>query len=132
MAESPPRADNLAGREGSIVAVDPGFREWVEDELRRIRPIRTRSMFGGLGIWADELFFALADDGALYMKGDAATRAAFEAEGSRRFHPYGPDGPAMDYWEVPAEVLEDPARLRDWVDRSLEVARRARRSRARK
>lgn len=109
--------------------MDPEFRAWLEDLLGRVHPVRTRAMFGGLGIYAGELFFALADDGVLYVKGDAETRDAYEAEGSRRFRPFGDAGAAMEYWEVPGDVLEDPAQLRVWVDRALDVARRARRGR---
>jgi len=113
------------------VAVDPDFRTWIEDTLGRVRPVRTRAMFGGLGIWSGELFFALADDGVLYLKGDAETREAMEQAGSSRFHPYGSEGPAMDYWTVPAEVLEDPMLLGEWVDRAVEVAMRGKQKKRR-
>lgn len=36
-------------------------------------------MFGGVGLYAGELFFALIDDDILYLKADDATPAAFEA-----------------------------------------------------
>lgn len=36
-------------------------------------------MFGGVGLYAGELFFALIDDDILYLKADDTTRAAFEA-----------------------------------------------------
>lgn len=104
------------------MAVDPDFRMFVEDTLGRILPVRTRPMFGGLGIWSGELFFALADDDTLYVKGDPETRNVLEAAGSSRFRPYGEDGPAMDYWNVPAEVLEDPGQLTEWVELALGAA----------
>lgn len=104
------------------MAVDPEYRLWLEDTLGRILPVRTRPMFGGLGIWSGELFFALADDGTLYVKGDAETWKVLEDAGSRRFRPFGGDGPSMDYWDVPADVLEDPGQLSEWVERALGAA----------
>ena len=41
-------------------------------------------------------------------------------------HPFDPHGKrAMPYYTVPSEALEDVAQLRPWVERALEVARRA-------
>ena len=82
-------------------------------------------MFGGVGIYAAELFFALLDDDTLYFKVDDGTRPQFEDRGMAPFRPYGEDGEVMGYYEVPADVLEDPEELRAWVEAALGVARRA-------
>jgi TfoX/Sxy family transcriptional regulator of competence genes len=42
------------------------------------------------------------------------------------FRPYGPAGEVMQYYCVPAEVLEDAEALGDWAERAIAVARRAR------
>jgi len=82
-------------------------------------------MFGGVGVYAAELFFALLDDDTLYFKVDDATRPQFEHRGMAPFRPYGDDGEVMGYYEVPADVLEDPEELGAWVGAALGVARRA-------
>ena len=87
-------------------------------------------MFGGVGIYAAELFFALLDDDTLYFKVDDGTRPQFEDRGMAPFRPYGEDGEVMGYSEVPADVLEDPEELRAWVGAALGVARRAKGRRA--
>jgi DNA transformation protein len=46
------------------------------------------------------------------------------------FRPYGEGGEVMRYYEVPAEVLEDPESLRAWVEAAIAVARRAKRGRS--
>ena len=57
------------------MSVSPSFRSFVLEQLARTTPgIRARSMFGGVGIYAAELFFALLDDDTLYFKVDDATR----------------------------------------------------------
>ena len=81
-------------------------------------------MFGGVGIYAGALFFALVDDDTLYFKVDDTNRPDFEARGMRPFRPYGDDGEVMQYYEVPADLLEDPEALRPWVDKSVAVAGR--------
>ena len=105
--------------------VSPEYREFVLEQLGRIAPVTSRGMFGGVGIYGGGLFFALIAGDALYFKVDDVNRPDFEAAGSATFVPF--DGEkAMAYWRVPEELLEDPDRLRPWMDGALDAARRAR------
>ncbi len=110
------------------MTVSAGFRSFVLEQLGRVvRDVRGRSMFGGVGIYSGDLFFALIDDDTLYFKVDESTRPDFESRKMDPFRPYGPDGEVMQYYCVPAEVLEDAEALDDWVQRSIAVAQRAKR-----
>ena len=105
------------------MAVTREYRDWVIEQLRYVGPVTARSMFGGVGLYCDGLFFALIDDDTLYFKVDDSNRPDFEAAGMEPFRPYG-DERAMQYYELPADVLEDPDRLREWAEKALAVARR--------
>jgi DNA transformation protein len=83
-------------------------------------------MFGGVGIYAGDLFFALIDEDTLYFKVDDSNRSAFEERGLGPFMPYGPSGEVMQYYEVPADLLEDPEALSSWAEQAIEVARNKR------
>ena len=111
--------------ENAAVAVSEEFRLFVLDQLGMVARVHGRRMFGGLGIYAGDLFFALADDDVLYLKADETTIPEFEAAGMKPFHPFGPDGPAMGYWELPHDVLEDVDALARGVVAALAVAARA-------
>ena len=107
------------------MTVSSTFRTFIVDQLGRVVPqLRARSMFGGVGIYAGDLFFALIDDDTLYFKVDDSNRADFEARGMGPFRPYGDDGEVMQYYEVPADLLEDPEALRPWVEKAVAVAAR--------
>lgn len=106
--------------------VRPEFREYVLEQLGRLAPVTSRRMFGGVGIYADGLFFAVIDDETLHFKVDDVTRGDYEARGLEPFRPFGEEGPAVDYYPVPGELLEDPDALRPWMDAALDVALRAR------
>jgi DNA transformation protein and related proteins len=82
-------------------------------------------MFGGVGIYAGEIFFALIADDTLYFKVDDSTRGDFEARGSGPFRPYGEHGETMQYYRLSEELLEDPEELGMWAERAIDVARRA-------
>lgn len=113
------------------MTVSPSFRTLVLDQLGRVLPaVRAKGMFGGVGLYAGEIFFALIHDDVLYLKADGSTRLAFEARGMAPFRPYGPGGPQMAYYQLPEDVLEDADALRRWVEDALAVARRARTNRA--
>lgn len=87
-------------------------------------------MFGGIGIYSGELFFALIADDTVYFKVDASTRSDFEARGMGPFRPFGDDGGTMKYYQLPDDLLEDPDALRPWAEKAVAIARqnKARRS----
>jgi len=106
--------------------VSPTFRAFVLDQLGQVAPkIRARSMFGGVGIYSSDLFFALVAGDQVYLKVDDSNRSDFEALDLGPFRPYGPDGEAMQYYPLPEDFLEDTDTLCEWVEKALAVARRA-------
>lgn len=113
----------------AVMPVSPSYRTFVLEQLGRVAPgIRARSMFGGVGIYSDALFFALMDDDTLYFKVDDTNRPDYEAAGMGPFRPFGPDGEVMQYYQVPEELLEDVETLELWVGKAVEVARRRKRA----
>jgi DNA transformation protein and related proteins len=106
------------------MSVSPSYKAFVIEQLSAAGPVTARSMFGGVGLYCHGLFFALIDDDTLYLKVDDATRPEFERLGSQPFRPFGDDSHVMQYYELPADVLEDRAAVRPWVDRALDAARR--------
>ena len=109
------------------MAVSSGYQIYVLDQLRRVLPeVRAKPMFGGVGLYAGELFFALLDDDTLYLKADDENRPDFERRGLRPFQPFGEGTATMQYYPLPEDLLEDPEALRPWTDGAVAVARRAR------
>jgi DNA transformation protein len=111
--------------------VTPSYRTYILEQLNRVvPPVRARAMFGGVGLYAGEVFFALIADDALYVRADEATRPEFEALGMPPFRPFEEHGPVMSYYQLPEEVLEEPERLRQWAERAIAGARAARQKRS--
>jgi DNA transformation protein len=95
--------------------------------LAPLGAVRARRMFGGHGLYKDDLFFALIANEGLYLKVDAATQPAFAAAGCAPFV-YSAKGKAMSlsYWTVPADAMESPALMQPWARQALAAALRAR------
>lgn len=110
--------------------VNPGFRDYVLEQLTRIIPTpRARPMFGGVSINGPEGTFALIDDDVLYLKGDKHSRERYEGAGWAPFRPFGATGSTMAYFEVPPELLEDTDALLPWVELARDAAARVKRPR---
>lgn len=124
------RAENLSPDPATWfpwrMAVSDSYREFVIEQLGNVTDVTSRRMFGGIGIYADEAFFALIDNDTLFFKVNDASRPDFEARASKPFQPFGPGTkPMMGYFELPADVLESRELLGAWVHRAIAVARAA-------
>jgi DNA transformation protein and related proteins len=97
------------------------YRDQIEAKLSAVVPIRSKVMFGGVGIYSEELLFALIDDDKLYFKVGDLNRSDYEQRGMEAFYPYEGAKP-MAYWELPPGLIDDPDELRIWIDKSLAVA----------
>ena len=103
------------------MAVSQSYRDFVLEQLGGATPVTGKSMFGGVGIYAQGLFFALIAEDRLYFKVDDVTRSDFEGRGMEPFRPFGDDS-AMGYYEVPADIVEEVNQLETWMKRAIDVA----------
>lgn len=97
------------------------------DLLAGLGAVRSRRMFGGHGIYVDDLFIALIARDVLYLKTDMPTRGAFEAAGCL---PFAYDGAGktvtLGYFSAPEEALESPPLMEPWARLAMAAALRAR------
>jgi DNA transformation protein len=101
---------------GRSKAAGAGAALGLVTTLEPLGSITSRAMFGGHGIFSEDVMFAIVDsEGRIYLRADAATALAFEAAGSTQHA-------RMPYWEVPEPVREDPEQLREWAATAAEVA----------
>jgi DNA transformation protein and related proteins len=87
-------------------------------------PVKPRKMFGGVGVFSDDVMFALIHGGVVYMKSTSEMAGKYMDDGYR-FEPPFRKGIKMPYWYVP-EMLEDD-KLQEWTVESLEHARASKR-----
>ena len=105
------------------MAVNADFLRYVLDQLAGLGRVTPRRMFGGVGLYHDERFFALIAGDTLYLKVNDSNRGDYEARGMRRFRPF-PDKPywSMTYYELPADALEDADECAAWARKSVAIA----------
>jgi len=100
------------------------FAEFVAEQLRALGPLAIDRFFGGLGIKSGSFLFAMIMDGLLYFAVDEPLREEFERRGSQCFSFASKKGRiyVKRFYEVPADVLEDPAQLVDFARKSIIAA----------
>lgn len=102
------------------MAVSADFRDYVLEQLSGLADLTQRRMFGGIGLYCDGVIFAIIFDDVLYFKAGAANRADFTSRGMGAFRPYK-NKPKISttYYELPADVLEDPEQCAAWARRCM-------------
>lgn len=103
------------------------FADHCAELLAPLGAVRVKRMFGGHGIYVDDVFIAIVQGDTLYLKTDTQSRPRFEAAGSREFT-YRQQGAtrSLGYWAAPVEAMDSPAGMRPWARLALEAALRAR------
>jgi DNA transformation protein len=108
------------------MGVSDEFVDYVVEQLSSWGEVSVRRIFGGAGLYREGIMFAVVADDVAYLKVDASNRGDFLRAGSAPFEPY-PDKiktTIRTYYEIPADVLEDPDELARWAQRSWIIAKK--------
>jgi DNA transformation protein and related proteins len=89
--------------------------------------VRARRMFGGHGLYVDDLFVAIIAGECLYLKTDASTRPRFESAGCSPFVYAGQGGTiTLSYWSAPPDAMDSAALMAPWGRLAIQAALAAR------
>lgn len=110
----------------SVSNTEKEFVCYVVDLMQSIGPVRAKGMFGGHGIFLDDLMFGLVADSVLYLKADKEIIPEFEEKGLEAFT-YGKQDKEfrMAYYQAPEEALEDVEEMNAWANKAYGAALRA-------
>ncbi len=108
------------------MAYDPDFGDWVREHFAALGPLEIKRMFGGAGVYANGLMFALLDDGVVWLKADETNAPPLIEAGARQFTFPTKDGQAMTmaYWSLPEPAMDDPDDAVSWARQAIEAASR--------
>lgn len=109
------------------------FCAYLADQLAPWASITVKRLFGGFGVYRDGQIFAIVADDMLYFKVDDTNREDYVSACSEMFT-YEARGKtnSLSYWQVPAEVMDDPDTLADWAEKAYQAGLRAQRKQSRK
>ena len=100
-----------------------GF-EHLRELFAAFRPVTVRRLFGGAGIFADGVMFALVSDETIYLKAGENNEADFEREDLPpfRYQTKGGKRAVMSYRKMPERLYDDPDELAQWARKALQAA----------
>lgn len=75
-------------------------------------------MFGGFGLYRDEIFFGIVHRGRLYFKTDDSTVRSYRKYKMQPFRPNAKQT-LKSYYRVPAEIIEDRDELCEWAMKAI-------------
>jgi DNA transformation protein len=98
------------------VAVENEFINYLLELLEPLGSVEARPMFGGFGIYRQDLMFGLVSQDTFYLKADEKNRADFEGRGLPRFT-YKRKGKelSMSYYQAPPEAMDNADKLGPWA-----------------
>jgi DNA transformation protein and related proteins len=102
---------------------DDSFKDFVLDQLRELDDVEARRMFGGHGLYQDEIFFGIIHKGRLYFKIDEKTVAEYRRRKMKPFRPNAKQS-LKSYYQVPVEIIEDDHRLGAWAEAAIHRRRK--------
>ena len=102
---------------------DDSFKEFVLDQLGALPDLRAKAMFGAHGLYSDDYFFGILEEGRLFFKTDGKSEIEYISRGMGPFT-YEMKGKVMSlaYHEVPPDVLEQPHELTAWARQAIAIA----------
>lgn len=100
--------------------------ESIRELFSAFGTVSVRRMFGGHGVFADGLMFALESDGELFLKADDLTIPKLAAENSEPFV-YKAKGRAvaLSYWKLPERLYDEPDDFAGFAREAFGAAQRA-------
>ena len=109
------------------MAVSQEYLDHVSEMLVDFGPVDARRMFGGAGIFRDNLMFILIVEETIYFKTDQNNEADFEAEGLEPFSYDTKNGlrTINGLRLAPERCLEDPTEMAIWAQKAFDAALKA-------
>jgi len=103
------------------MAVSTSYLTFVREQLEGLKGLTDKRMFGGVGLYAGDVFFGVIDNDTLFFKVDDALRERYRQRGMPAFAPIPGKSPMLGYFQVPVDVLEDASALCNWAADSVAV-----------
>ena len=105
------------------------FVAFILEGLAPLGAVTSKNMFGGAGIFREDLMFGLVIQGTLYFKVDDGLRDEYTQQDCEAFTYIRQGKPCqLNYYSAPDEALEDPEELLAWAQKSWQVAFRKHRA----
>jgi DNA transformation protein len=92
------------------------------ESMSHVAPVSFRRIFNGYGIYHHGVQFAIVINDRLYFRADDFSRSLYIAKQMTPFLPFTIESSESNFFQLPTEVLTDPAELIFWMRIAVEAA----------
>lgn len=91
--------------------------------VKKLGKFNKRSMFGGIGLFAEDAMFSLVTDNRIYIRGGESVDSQFEALGCERFkHVKKTTIATVNYFDITELFDKNPAKLLSIIKDAMELS----------
>jgi len=99
---------------------DETLKDFILDQLIDLPHIVASTMFSSWGLYSDNIFFGIINNGRLYFKTNEITSQKYKDQGMKAFQPSAKQK-LKNYFEVPGDIMEDSDELLKWARESISI-----------
>ena len=105
------------------MSVSDSIISYIVDQLSLVGSVTPKRMFGGVGIFKEgKMFGMLNGNGTFFLKVNETNIGDYQEKGMLPFaHDKNKTG-KMPYFVVPTEVIENKELMKEWAEKSIEIA----------
>lgn len=104
------------------MAVSSHYVAHAVECMARVAPVSYRRIFHGVGVYHQGAQFAIIVNDHLYFRADDCSRPLYEQRSMTPFRPRAADMVESNFYQLPEEVLNNPAELIYWMRTAVEAA----------
>ncbi len=104
------------------MTVSSSFLLSAVESMSQVAPVSYRRIFNGYGIYHQGVQFAIAIHDRLYFRADDYSRSIYIAKRMTAFLPSTIETGESNFFQLPDEVLAQPAELVFWMRIAVEAA----------
>ena len=99
---------------------DETLKDFILDQLIDLSHIVASPMFSSWGLYSDNIFFGIINNGRLYFKTNEITSQKYKDQGMKAFQPSDKQK-LKNYFEVPGDIMEDSDELLKWAKEAISI-----------
>jgi len=99
---------------------DDSLKDFILDQLNGLSEVMASSMFSSWGLYSDNVFFGIINNGHLYFKTNEVTSQKYKDQGMKAFQPSAKQK-LKNYFEVPGDIIENSDELLRWTKEAISV-----------
>ena len=99
---------------------DDSLKDFILDQLMDLPLLAASSMFSSWGLYSDNIFFGIINNGHIYFKTNGVTSQKYKEQGMKAFQPSAKQK-LKNYLEVPGDIIENSDELLTWAKEAISV-----------